>query len=72
MRKNLRRMGWAVVPVLAVTLAACRNYNVKYAAFNPRELQEDERSATGPGVARPRTACPPPPPPPPPPHGGEE
>ena len=53
MRKNLRRMGWAVVPVLAVTLAACRNYNVKYAAFNPRELQEDERSATGPGVARP-------------------
>jgi outer membrane protein len=53
MRKNLRRMGWAVVPVLAVSLAACRNYNVKYAPFNPRQLQEDERSATGPGVSRP-------------------
>ncbi len=53
MRKNLRRMGWAVVPVLAVSLAACRNYDVKYAPFNPRQLQEDERSATGPGVSRP-------------------
>jgi outer membrane protein TolC len=53
MRKNLRRMGWAVVPVLAVSLAACRNYNVKYAPFSPRQLQEDERSATGPGISRP-------------------
>ena len=53
-QKNLRRLGWAVVPVLAATLAACRNnYDVKYAPFNPRQLQEDERSATGPGIARP-------------------
>jgi outer membrane protein TolC len=53
MRKNLRRLGWAVVPVLGVLLAACNHYNVKYAPFNPRQLQEDERSATGPGIARP-------------------
>jgi outer membrane protein len=53
MRKNLRRLGWAVVPVLGVTLAACRSYDVKYAPFNPRQLQENERMSTGPGVARP-------------------
>ena len=53
MRKILRLTGWASVPVLAVGLAACRNYDVKYAPFNPRQLQEDERRATGPGVARP-------------------
>ena len=53
MRKNLRRLGWAVVPVLGVTLAACRNYDVKYAPFNPRQLQEPERAATFIGPARP-------------------
>ena len=53
MRKNLRRLGWALVPVLGVTLAACRNYDVKYAPFNPRQLQENERMSTGPGVTRP-------------------
>src|SRR3954468_24680551 len=53
MRKNLRRLGWAVVPVLGITLAACRNYDVKYAPFNPRQLQENERVATGAGVPRP-------------------
>jgi outer membrane protein TolC len=53
MRKILRLTGWASLPVLAVGLAACRNYDVKYAPFNPRQLQEDERQAAGPGVARP-------------------
>jgi hypothetical protein len=53
MRKNLRRLGWAIVPVFSVALAACKNYDVKYAPFNPRQLQEDERTAVGPGVARP-------------------
>ena len=51
--KILRRTGWTAVPVIALTLAACRNYDVKYAPFSPRELQEDERAAAGPGVARP-------------------
>jgi outer membrane protein TolC len=38
---------------LGVTLAACHNYDVKYAPFNPRQLQEPERAATFVGPARP-------------------
>ncbi|MEA2710478.1 MAG: hypothetical protein QOF78_3079, partial [Phycisphaerales bacterium] len=58
MRKILRRTGWIVVPVLAVALAACRNYDVKYAPFNPRQLQEHERASAGPGFARPNRPLP--------------
>ena len=58
MGKFLRGTGWAIVPVLAVGLAACRNYDVEYAPFNPRQLQEDERASVGPGVARPARPLP--------------
>ena len=48
MRKNLRRLGWIVVPVLAVGLAACRNYDVEVRAVQP--------AATARGRAQPRPA----------------
>src|SRR5437870_8664636 len=59
MPKKFRRTGVKGVTLLAaVALVGCKNYDVKYQPFNPRGLQEPERtSATG-APMRPQRALP--------------
>jgi outer membrane protein TolC len=48
------------VAALAATagLTGCKNYDVKYPAFNPRGLQQPERTASAGGPMRPKRALP--------------
>src|SRR5437016_5975543 len=70
MPKNFRRTGVRGVPrvpcvtplaaglLAAVALAGCKNYDVKYQPFNPRALQESERTNSTGAPMRPKRALP--------------
>ena len=55
MRKSLRRTGCLLVPLAVI---GCRQYDVRYAPFNPRELQQTERTQPAPQYPQPPHALP--------------
>jgi outer membrane protein TolC len=55
MPKSLRRLTFAF---LALALIGCRNYDVQYAPFNPRALQQEERASAAGTPLRPQRPLP--------------
>jgi outer membrane protein len=55
MPKSLRRSTFAF---LALALIGCRNYDVQYAPFNPRALQQEERASAAGTPTRPQRPLP--------------